>query len=144
MNILILHGPNLNLIGVRSAAAGEQITLDKINRALQRKAREVDATLKILQTHDRTKGITFLQRNRNWADGCLLAPGAWARSAYDLLDTIQLCKILTVEIQFDPPYAPSEHGVASIFSESCLSIETASPVDAYLSGLKKLTTAKRE
>ena len=144
MNILILHGPNMNLIGVRSAAAGEQITLDKINHALQRKAREMDATLKILQTHDRAKAITFLQRNRNWAEGCLIAPGAWARSAYDLRDTLQLCKVPTMEIHFDPPYDHLEHGVASIFSEVCLSIETASPLDAYLNGLTKLATAKRE
>tara|TARA_Y100000590_G_scaffold75685_3_gene83589 strand:- start:18841 stop:19275 length:435 start_codon:yes stop_codon:yes gene_type:complete len=144
MNILILHGPNMNLIGVHSAAAGEQITLDKINHALQRKAREMDATLKILQTHDRAKAITFLQRNRNWAEGCLIAPGAWARSAYDLRDTLQLCKIRTVEIHFDTPYDPSKHGAASILSETCLSTETASPVDAYLNGLKLLTTATGE
>ena len=134
----------MNLIGVRSAAAGEQITLDKINRPLRRKGRELNATLKILQTHDKAKAITFFQRNRNWADGCLLAPGSWARNAYDLLDTLQLCKIRTVEIHFDTPYDPSKHGAASILSEACLSTETASPVDAYLNGLKSLTTATGE
>ncbi len=144
MNILILHGPNMNLIGVRSADTKEQITLDKINRALRQKAREVNATLKILQTHDRAKAITFLQRNRNWADGCLLAPGPWARSAYDLLDTLLLCKVPMVEIHFDSPYDSAKEGVVSILSEASLATETAPPVHAYLNGLKTLATATRE
>ena len=144
MNILILHGPNLNLIGVRSAAAGERITLDKINRALRRQARDVDATLKILQTHEMARAITFLQRNRNWADGCLLAPGPWARNSYDLLDTVQLCQTPTVEIRFDSDYDPSQHGAASIFSESCLATETGVPLDVYSAGLEKLTALAGE
>ena len=60
MNILIVQGPNLNLVGVRSAKSGEQITLDKINRGLRQQAnrRPEELTLKILQTHKIEKAMT--------------------------------------------------------------------------------------
>ena len=51
MTILILHGPNLNLVGLKSAKAGEKLTLDKINRAIRLYVRKKDINLKIIQTH---------------------------------------------------------------------------------------------
>ena len=51
MTILILHGPNLNLVGLKSAKTGEKLTLDKINRAIRLHVRKKDINLKIIQTH---------------------------------------------------------------------------------------------
>ena len=139
MNILVLHGPNMNLIGVRASSIGEHVTLGKINTALRREACQKEVTLKIFQTHDIAKAMTFLQRNRNWADGCLISPGAWARSGFDLLDTIQLCQFLTVEVHFSSDYDPSNFGASSIISESCISTKTGPPIKAYAKALNLLT-----
>ena len=81
MNILILHGPNLNLIGSRSAEIGKKITIDKINTGIRRHIRNEEAQIKILQTHKQFHAINFIQRNRNWAKFFLFAPMAWARSS---------------------------------------------------------------
>ena len=51
MNILVLHGPNMNLIGVRASSIGENVTLDKINTALQREARQKKVMLKLSLIH---------------------------------------------------------------------------------------------
>ena len=64
MNILILHGPNLNLVGKISAKLGDKITLDKINTSLRRHVRNTETTLKIYQTHKVYQAINFIQRNR--------------------------------------------------------------------------------
>ena len=79
MNILILHGPNLNLVGKISAKQGDKITLDKINTGLRRHVRDSEITLKIFQTHKVYQAINFIQRNRNWANGLLFAPMSWAQ-----------------------------------------------------------------
>ena len=50
MNILVLHGPNLNLIGSISANIGQRITLDKINTGLRRHVRNSEINLKIMQS----------------------------------------------------------------------------------------------
>ena len=64
MKILVLQGPNLNLIGVKSAQAGKSVTLDKINTALRREVRNTEIELKIFQTHKIYMAVSFLQRNR--------------------------------------------------------------------------------
>jgi|TARA_B100000035_G_scaffold35511_1_gene26830 3-dehydroquinate dehydratase-2 len=139
MNILVLHGPNMNLIGVRASSIGENITLDKINTALRREARQKKVTLKILQTDDMSKAMIFIKQKRKWADGCLIAPGAWARNGFDLLDTIQLCQIPTVEVHFSSDYDPSNFAALSIISDSCLSTEAGPPMEAYTKVLDFLT-----
>lgn len=98
MNILIIQGPNLNLIGVKSAKRGKRVTLDKINRAIRRFVREKDFELKIYQTHNVEKVITLLQRNRNWADGIIIAPGAWSTYEAVIADTLQLIEVPTIEV----------------------------------------------
>ena len=140
MNIIVLHGPNMNLIGVRASSIDKNVTLDKINTALRRMARHQKVALKILQTDDISKAMTFLKRNRKWADGYLISPGAWARNGFDLLDTIQLCQIPTVEVHFSSDYDPSNFAASSIISDSCVSTETGSPIEAYTKMLDILTT----
>ncbi len=138
MNILVLHGPNLNLLGLRSKQIGERVTLDKINLALRQKARELEATLKILQTHDTAKAITFLQRNRNWADGLLFTPGPWARCQYDILDTQKLTGIPFAEIFFTDEFYPDRYQDGSIFSEIAAVTHSGHPLEIYPEALTAL------
>ena len=98
MNILIIQGPNLNLIGVKSAKMGKRVTLDKINKIIRRHIREKDIEVKIYQTHGIEKVITLLQRNRNWADGIILAPGVWSTYEAVLVDTIEIIEVPTIEV----------------------------------------------
>lgn len=138
MNVLVLHGPNLNLIGVRSAQIGERVTLDKIDKSLRQKARELNVTLKTLQTHDVSEAITFLQRNRNWAHGLLFAPGPWAKSRYEILDTLKLINIPTVEIQFTSRFSVGDYTKGSIFKAVAVSVKKGHPLNAYPEALAKL------
>ena len=98
MNILIIQGPNLNLIGVKSAKQGKRVTLDKINKGIRRYIREKDIALKIYQTHSIEKTVTLLQRNRNWANGIIIAPGVWSTYEAILLDTLELIGVPTIEV----------------------------------------------
>jgi 3-dehydroquinate dehydratase-2 len=98
MNILIIQGPNLNLIGVKSAKQGKRVTLDKINKGIRRYIREKDITVKIYQTHSIEKAVTLLQRNRNWANGIIMAPGVWSIYEAILVDTLELIEVPTIEV----------------------------------------------
>ncbi len=100
INIIVLHGPNLNLLGSISAQSKQRITLDKINKALRLHVRNSDKNLKISQTHKVFQAINFIQRNRNWAHGFLFAPMAWARYEYSILDALKIAEIPTVQLLF--------------------------------------------
>jgi len=91
--ILILHGPNMNLIGLKSAQGGRRITLDKINRSLRIKARQLNLDLKILQSNEEGKAVTFLQSNGKTASGILIFPGPWQVGGFALQDTLALLTI---------------------------------------------------
>ena len=138
MNILVLHGPNLNLIGVRSSRMGDRITLDKIDTALRREANELGVALKILQTHYPGKAITFLHRNRNWADGLIFSPGPWAKFQHDILDTLKLVEIPTIEIYFPPEFHGNEYGKDSIFATHAVARKKGHPLEVYGGALSDL------
>ena len=101
MKILILHGPNMNLFGIRSSKEGKNITLDKINRHIRRYIRNKNLEIKIIQTHNEIKAVSYLHANRNNFDGLILTPGAWQNSGYILQDTINIIEWKYITIQVD-------------------------------------------
>ena len=140
MNILIVQGPNLNLIGLRSAKSGDQITLDKINRGLRQQAnkRPEDLTVKILQTHKIEKAMTTIHRNRKWANGIILAPMAWARYEYALRDCIDTVAIPTIEVFLADQYESEEDKVMSILSAVCMDSMNGHPLSIFTDALDRL------
>ena len=75
-NILVLHGPNLNLLGTRQPEVYGHMTLDDINQALTKSAVKQNAELRIQQSNHEGDLIDAIHVARNWADGLLFNPGA--------------------------------------------------------------------
>ena len=140
MNILIVQGPNLNLIGLRSAKSGDQITLDKINRSLRQQAnkRPEDLTVKILQTHKIEKAMTTIHRNRKWANGIILAPMAWARYEYALRDCLDTVAIPTIEVFLADQYESEEDKLIAILSAVCMDSMSGHPLSIFTDALDRL------
>ncbi len=138
MNILVLEGPNLNLLGVMSAKTVDRLTLDKVHRQLRRKTRNTEHVLKLFQTHKVFQAINFLQRNRNWADGLMLAPMSWAHYEYSIRDTLSLVAIPTIQILLPPEYGSVHKPEDSIFSPVCSRTLTGPPESVFLQALEAL------
>ncbi len=136
MNILILQGPNINLIGVKSAKQGKRITLDKINKEIRRYIREKDITVKIHQTHSIEKVITLLQRNRNWADGIIIAPGVWSTYEAILVDTLELIDVPTIEVYDEEDNR--DYSKKSLLTTVCLKKIVASAKEMFVKGLNHI------
>ena len=136
MNILIIQGPNLNLIGVKSAKRGKRITLDKINKGIRRYIREKDITLKIYQTHSIEKAVTLLQRNRNWANGIIIAPGVWSTYEAILLDTLELIGVPTIEVYDENDN--KDYARKSILSVVCIHKIVTSAKEMFVKGLNHI------
>lgn len=139
MKILVLQGPNLNLIGVKSAQSGKRVTLGKINKALRLETRNTEIELKIFQTHKIYMAVSFLQRNRNSASGILIAPMAWAKYEYSILETLNLIKLPVVQVFMEGDFVFQTTKEESILTP--VSIATVShdePITAFTDGLKAL------
>ena len=135
MKILVLQGPNLNLVGVKSAQAGKRVTLDKINKTLRREVRNTEIELKIFQTHKIYMAISFLQRNRNTASGILIAPMAWAKYEYSLLETLELIQLPIVQVSLDKIVDENQSILSPISVET---VHNDDPISVFKNGLKTL------
>ena len=136
MNILILQGPNLNLLGLKSAQIKERLTLDKLNKKIKAEISLKDVQLKFLQTHKTFQAINFLQRNRNKASGLLFIPTSWAKTNYTILETINLIEIKTSVVYFEEPYNFGTNENESIIQGENIKPFTGQPVSSCIEGLK--------
>ena len=100
MKILILHGPNLNLLGLWSSKRNKNLTLDKLNRHIRRYIRDKNLNVKIMQTHYEAKAISYIQNNRKKIDGIIIVPGPWQYNAYALSELLELAELPFVTITY--------------------------------------------
>jgi len=139
MNILILQGPNLNLLGLKSSKSNTKLTLDKLNHAIRKHVKNKDITLRFLQTHKQFQAINFLQRNRNWAHGLMVIPTSWAYSDYTIVETIQLVHLKTAAIYFEKPFQLGPQESDSILIGESVSSFSGEPIATCLHSLDFLT-----
>jgi len=100
MKILVLYGPNLNLLGLWAAKRDKTITLDKVNRHIRKYIRNKKIDIKILQTNDESKAISYIQNNRKKINGIIIIPGSWQYNAYGLADLLELTQIPFITITY--------------------------------------------
>ena len=130
MNILILHGPNLNMLGVKSSKNNERLTLDKLNKKLRLHVRSTNIKLKIIQTHKEYIALNFIQRNRNKANGLIIVPSSWAKYNQTILETIIVSDIKTAAVYFDEPYNLGTNESDSILISKNIKSFVGGPIEA--------------
>ena len=118
MKILIIHGANLNLLGYWSAQNNKKITLDKINQKIRKHIRNKNVKIKIIQSNDEMKAVSYIQNNRNKLDAIIITPGPWQNSAYVLKDLLELIKIPFITISYrEDEKINLLKGIKNIFNE---------------------------
>ncbi len=135
MNILILHGPNLNMLGVKSSTNNETLTLDKLNKKLRLHVRNSNIKLKIIQTHKEYIALNFIQRNRNKANGLIIIPTSWAKYNQTILETIVLSNMKTATVYFDEPYSLGTSENESILISKNIKSFVGDPVESITTAI---------
>ena len=142
MTILILHGPNLNLLGLKASKLKTRLTLDKVNRAVRKHVRGKGITLKIIQTHKEYLAINFIQRNRNSADGLVIIPTSWAKYNQTIFETINITELETAVVYFDDSYSFGTNEENSIFVSNKIKSFSGEPLEAIVSAIEHLANKK--
>jgi 3-dehydroquinate dehydratase-2 len=88
MNILVLHGPNLNLLGEREPEIYGRNTLLDINQMIEDEARKFNVELKFFQSNHEGAIIDRLHEERKWLDAIIMNPGALAHYSWSLRDAV--------------------------------------------------------
>ena len=120
MNILILHGPNLNLLGMREPEVYGKETLADINAMLQSIARREGVELRIEQSNHEGALIDALHAARTWADGVIINPGAFTHYSYALRDGIASIEKPTIEVHLSNVHKREEFRHRSVLAAVCV------------------------
>tara|TARA_Y100001960_G_C14116596_1_gene560119 strand:- start:115 stop:519 length:405 start_codon:yes stop_codon:yes gene_type:complete len=90
MKVLIMHGPNMNLLGSFSK---NRLTLDKLNKKIRQFARSKSIETKIIQTNDIGKYTNYIHRNRNKVDAYILTLGSWHPNAFTIKESLEIINL---------------------------------------------------
>jgi len=138
MNILVINGPNLNLLGTREPEIYGTDTLEELMMWLETSPSGSDHSFKFFQSNHEGEIIDTLHDERHWAQGVLINPAAFTHYSYAIRDAISAVEIPTVEVHLSDLRKREEFRQISVISSVCVDQVSGLGKDSYLKGLNLL------
>jgi 3-dehydroquinate dehydratase-2 len=138
MKILVLHGPNLNLLGTREPEVYGAMTLEDINQKLTELGNELGAEVKCSQSNHEGALIDALHDAQTWANGVVFNPGGYTHTSVALRDAISAIQIPVIEVHLSNVYAREEFRHTSLISAVCKGKVLGLGWRSYTLGLRAL------
>ncbi len=138
MKILVLHGPNLNLLGSREPEVYGSMTMEEINIKVIELGKELGVEVKCQQSNHEGALIDALHDARTWADGVVFNPGGYTHTSVALRDAISSIQIPVVEVHISNVYAREEFRYQSMISAVCAGKIVGLGWRSYTLGLRAL------
>ena len=134
--LFVIHGPNLNLLGRRDPRHYGTLTLDKLNKQIRRKARELGIEVRIVQTNREGRIIELLHRRRKWADAFLLNPAAYTHYSFAIRDAVEAIGKPVVEVHLSDIFSREPFRRVSVIAPVCVARFYGRQVDSYLEAME--------
>ena len=138
MRILVIHGPNLNLLGEREPGIYGTENLEQVNGAILARAKELGAQCEVFQSNHEGEIIDRLHEARREFDGVVLNAGAYTHYSYAIRDAIAAIRIPCVEVHISNVHAREEFRHTSVIAPACLGVVCGFGGDSYLLALEGL------
>jgi 3-dehydroquinate dehydratase-2 len=138
VRFLVVHGPNLNLLGSREPDVYGTTTLDEIDTSLARVAGDNGHDVETFQSNHEGELIDKLQQAGPAVDGVLLNPGGLTHTSVALRDAVQALAVPVIEVHLSNIYAREEFRQRSVLSGACAGVISGFGAQSYLLGLEAL------
>lgn len=139
LRISVIHGPNLNMLGLREPEIYGAQTLDDVNQALSARADERGATLSFLQSNSEGDIIDTVQALRGVCDGLIINPGGLTHTSVALRDAIAASEVKTIEVHISNIHAREAFRATSYISGIAAGVICGLGTQGYLFALDALT-----
>lgn len=119
-HIVVIHGPNLNLLGKREPEIYGAATLEEINESLLELAEELDVELRIMQSNSEGEIVTAIHDATAWADALIINAGAYTHTSLAIADAISGVRLPAIEVHLSNVYAREDFRHHSFLSRVCV------------------------
>lgn len=144
MRVLVLNGPNLNLLGEREPEVYGTLRLSDVEAALSSLADDLGVDVAFGQSNSEGKLIDMLHDSRHTCDAVVFNPGAYTHYSYALRDAVASIAIPVVEVHLSNIHAREQFRVISVIAPACAGQITGFGLDSYLLGLRAAVDLARE
>lgn len=137
-SILILHGPNLNLLGLREPEVYGSITLDQINNLLKEEGKRLQVRISCLQSNCEGVLIDAIHQARNSHQGIIINAGAYTHTSVAIRDALAGVRVPTVEVHLSNIYQREEFRHHSYIAPIAIGQISGFGANSYILGLQAL------
>ncbi|MFH1655544.1 MAG: type II 3-dehydroquinate dehydratase [Candidatus Omnitrophota bacterium] len=142
--ILVIHGPNLNLLGKREVNIYGKASLDDINNKLKKAAEKFKVKLEIKQSNHEGEIVDLIGKAKEDFKAILINPAAYTHTSVAIRDAIAACGVPAVEVHLSNIYSREDFRQTSLTAPVCIGQVSGFGVDSYLLGLEAAVSLIRK
>ncbi len=140
--VVVIHGPNLNMLGKREVGIYGGKSMEDINSEVASEAQNLKVTVEFYQSNSEGELVTFIQQCRGTADGILLNAGAYTHYSIALRDAIGAAAVPTVEVHISNIYKREKFRHTSVIAPVCIGQICGFGSQGYILALRALMEEK--
>ena len=137
-NIIIINGPNLNLLGEREQSQYGKITFEKLKDICLKKSKELGINIEFLQSNIEGEIVTMIQKAKGIYDGIIINAAGYTHTSVAILDALLAIKIPTIEVHITNIYNREEFRKKSLISKAANGIICGFGVNGYIMALDSI------